>query len=82
MNSTRTFLTSAHPFFTAACSSELFSVNPGVPAGKALQAASSYQDAALDRAETTGAEIYLVELAKAIVDAVAVELIEAERSAA
>jgi hypothetical protein len=70
------FLTSSHPFSTAVCSRDLFAVNPGIPAGAALEAASSYLDAALNQVgkDYDAPMIYLVELAKAIVDAVAVEL--------
>jgi hypothetical protein len=85
--------TAALPFSTSACSVDLFSVNPGIPAVKALKAASSYLTASLfHEDEDAWAMVYLVELAKALTDAVALglvetawkaadELVEAERNA-
>jgi hypothetical protein len=73
------FLTSALPFSTIACPFDLFRVSPGVPADKALEAASCYLSAVLAQAEAEDSiawALYLIELAKALIDAVNVEITE------
>jgi hypothetical protein len=71
--------TKSFPFAPLVSSREMFQVNPGIPAVEALSTASCYLDVALDLSREMAMEannnnawvpVYMIELAKAIIDSI------------